>query len=200
MQLPILFYTFIFYYLVTGRPLRSEADCNTGDEQLLKRARTYSVVPVDGSADSKSSSTPIKTSFIISFETIVTTKVVTVTEDPVTVTVQATVSVFPSKSHTSISETSTPSIGHPLSAHIKGPTSTDGYSTFSQPSADLNEDPTTADTIATATTITTTNAPTDDVIVINQTNEERIPTHHIYPYSYRLDNSTVSKHNSSNSR
>lgn len=82
----------IFCSLVTSRPLQTEQVNKS--QYLSKRARPYSVVPVDGSAD-RTSSMPIKTRVVTRVETAVTTKVVTVPADPVTQTVFLIISAEP---------------------------------------------------------------------------------------------------------
>lgn len=82
----------VFCSLVTSRPLQTEQVNKS--QYLSKRARPYSVVPVDGSAD-RTSSTPIKTKVVTRMETAVATKVVTVPADPVTQTVFLIISTEP---------------------------------------------------------------------------------------------------------
>ena len=180
-MLLLIFHVLIFFcWLVTGRPLRSEPTLVINNNQLFKRARAYSVVPVDGSNDSTTSSALIKTSFITTVETTIITKVVTVAEDPVTETVRTTISVVPTEPCTSLPESFTDANRRSLSAQkLPVPTSTANQSMFSRSSEDFN-----------GSTITTTQAANIATMSDTHNNEQAGPTNYIYLYSYRWSNST----------
>ena len=91
-----IFKSIIFCSLVAGRPLETQQVNRT--QHLSRRARSYSVIPVDGSADRTSSTTtPIKTTIVTTVETAITTKIVTVPEDPVTQTILLIISANSNK-------------------------------------------------------------------------------------------------------
>ena len=174
----------IFCSLVASRPLQTEQINKS--QHLSRRARPYSVVPVDGSAD-RTSSTPIKTTVVTRVETAITTKVVTVPDAPVTQTVFLTISAKPNEPDTYQPNTDTNMNSFPLLVQEQStPNTTIDRIALHSPSETVNKMPSSP---------SPTSAPAATNVYRDE--ERSGQTDETYLYTYRWSNLTSSTHEGS---